>query len=80
MPDLTPEQYAQAQAEEYGSFVAKGPIYVDGALAFTAGHTVPKSTVEKFKYDEQGLVEKVKKADAQAAQPAEVIAAQPQKG
>jgi hypothetical protein len=71
----SPEDYAKAQAEEYGTFVAKGPIYHDGALAYTEGHPVPRSNVERHKYEEQGLVSKVKKADAASAQPGEVVAA-----
>jgi hypothetical protein len=71
----SPEDYAKAQAEEYGTFVAKGPIYHDGVLAYTEGHVVPKSNVERHKLEEQGLVSKVKKADQAAAQPAQVIAA-----
>jgi hypothetical protein len=77
MPDLTDEQsaHAKAQAEEYGSFVAVGNILHDGVLAYTAGHPVPKSNVEKYGYEADGLVAKVKRADAAAAQPAEVKAA-----
>lgn len=77
MPDLTDDQAAlvKAQAEEYGSFVAVTNIPHDGVLAYAAGHPVPKSNVEKYKYDEQGLVKKVAKANAAAVQPAEVVAA-----
>jgi hypothetical protein len=69
------DAFAKAQAEEYGTFVAKGPIYHDGALAYTEGHPVPKSNVERHKYEEQGLVSKVKKADQAASQPGEVVVA-----
>lgn len=50
------EDYQARQAAEYGAYVANGPIYIDGALAFAEGHPVPKSTVEANKYVEQGLV------------------------
>jgi hypothetical protein len=36
---------------------------------------VPKSNVERHKYEEQGLVSKVKKADQAASQPGEVVVA-----
>jgi hypothetical protein len=69
------DAFAKAQAEEYGTFVAKGPIYLDGVLAHTEGHAVPKSNVERHKLEEQGLVSKVKKSDQAASQPAEVVVA-----
>jgi hypothetical protein len=50
-------------------------IYHDGVLAYTEGHAVPKSNAEKYKYEDQGLVSKVKKADQAASQPGEVVAA-----
>lgn len=49
-------QYRQAQEEEYGTWVAVQNIYVGNALAYLAGHPVPKSNVEQHGYDQQGLV------------------------
>lgn len=49
----------EAQAEEYGTYVAKGPIYVGTALAYPTGGPVPVSNVERHKYAEMGLVVKV---------------------
>lgn len=48
MPEQTPDEaYRQAQAAEYGTFVAKKPIYVRGARAFNEGDPVPKGHVER---------------------------------
>lgn len=55
----TLEEYAAAQAAEYGRYVANGPIYFGGALAYTKDHPVPTSNVEAHKYLEQGLVREV---------------------
>lgn len=49
-------QYRDAQVQEYGTWVASGDIRVGGALAFTAGHPVPKSTVEEHGWDRAGIV------------------------
>jgi hypothetical protein len=73
-------EFAAAQAEEYGTFVANGPIYYDGVLAFSKGHAVPKSHVEKYKHEDQGLVSRVKKADQAAVQPGEVVVNTAKKG
>lgn len=48
--------YRIAQMHEYGQWVATGPIYIDGVLAFTEDHPVPASTVAKFGLDKQNLV------------------------
>lgn len=61
MPDSV-EEYAAKQAAEYGTYVANGPIYVGGALAFNTGHPVPVSSVARFDYLEQGLVRKAGEA------------------
>ena len=67
--------YAEAQAEEWGQFVAKVKIYYDGVLAYDVGYPVPVSNVEKFDYEEQGLVERVAPSrtsrSAKAAKPKE---------
>lgn len=63
---LTTEQYQQALADDYGQYVAKQPIYHDGALAYDTGHPVPASNVKLHGYDKNGLVAKrgTKAADA----------------
>lgn len=53
---------ANSQELEYNSYVANGPIYHDGALAYVAGSEVPVSNVKAHKYVEQGLVSEVGKA------------------
>ncbi len=59
---MTDEQRAflDAQAAEYGQWVAKDRIYHGVALAYLPGDPVPASNVAAHKYDEAGLVEKVK--------------------
>jgi hypothetical protein len=48
MPDPTPDEvYRQAQAAEYGTFVANKPITIAGARAFNPGDPVPASHVER---------------------------------
>lgn len=48
MPEPTPdEEYRQAQAAEYGTFVATEEILIDGARAFNVGDPVPVSHVER---------------------------------
>ncbi len=48
MPDLTPdEELRQAQAAEYGTYVATQPIDIMGARAFNVGDPVPASHVER---------------------------------
>lgn len=49
----------KAQAAEYGTWRAKGPIYVGTALAYRAGEPVPVSNVERHRYADMGLVVKV---------------------
>ena len=47
MPDLTPdEELRQAQAAEYGTYVANKPINIGAARAFNPGDPVPVSHVE----------------------------------
>lgn len=53
------ETRAEQELAEYGAYRATQTIYVDGVRAYLKGHAVPVSNVEKFKYDEMGLVEKV---------------------
>lgn len=49
----------KAQEVEYGTWRAKGPIYVGNALAYNRGDGVPVSNVERWHYDDMGLVVKV---------------------
>jgi hypothetical protein len=51
----------RAQAEAYGQFVAKGPIYWPGTgtLVFNTGHAVPLEHVEKWELELADLVERV---------------------
>lgn len=64
------ETRAEQELAEYGTFRATQTIYVDGVRAYVKGHPVPVSNVQKFRYDEMGLVERVdgaEKAEPQAA-------------
>lgn len=66
--DREVEDFKAQQAIEYGSYVANGPIYHNGALAYVEGNPVPVSNVKQYHYLEQGLV---READAEApAEPA----------
>lgn len=42
----TAEDHAKALAAEWGTYVALGPIYIDGVRAFNKGHAVPASHVD----------------------------------
>lgn len=43
----TAEELRAAQAEEYGTYVAKERILIDGVLAFNVGDAVPVSHVTR---------------------------------
>ena len=60
MPTGDPEldEFRRLQEEEYGEWVAVGPIYAGNALAYPEGGAVPKSNVERHSYDKMGLVVK----------------------
>lgn len=47
MSEPTVGGYSDEQAREYGKWVAKERIVIDGALAFKAGDPVPVSHVER---------------------------------
>jgi hypothetical protein len=67
MPDLTPdEEYRQAQAAEYGSYVANKPINILGARAFNEGDPVPVSHVERGVVSEDDVVKTSTKAGQKA--------------
>jgi len=65
-------EYRIAQMREYGVWVAAGPIYVDGVLAFLEGYPVPESTVRRYGWDQQNLV---RPADAPPPDPDAIRAA-----
>jgi hypothetical protein len=44
-PPVTVEDREKERAAEYGTYVATGPILIDGARAFNAGDPVPASHV-----------------------------------
>jgi hypothetical protein len=73
MAGKSPEQIrAEAEIAEYATYRAILPIVHDGALAYVPGHPVPVSNVVLHKYDEQGLVEKIK-GDEKAVAEAKAI-------
>ena len=84
-PVTTPEEvaaFAEIQEKEYGTFFAVAPISFNGSPAYNVGDPVPVSNVNKYKYDEQGLVAKVGSAAGQKvigalATPADVSAEVP---
>lgn len=45
MSEMTVEQYREAQAKEYGQYVAVEAIDINGARAFNPGDPVPASHV-----------------------------------
>jgi hypothetical protein len=69
----TPEELVAAEKlkaqVEWGTYVARGPIDIDGVRVFGAGHAVPVSHVTRFGLDDQ--VDKVEtvKATKAAAEP-----------
>lgn len=44
---ITAAQYAEALGTEWGTYVAVGPIDINGVRAFNAGDPVPVSHVER---------------------------------
>lgn len=70
MSEMTAEQLAEAQAAEYGEYVATEPIEIGGALAFAVGHAVPKSHVDRGVVRQDQVAKKSTKAAARAQAPA----------
>lgn len=67
MPDLSPdEELRQAQAREYGTYVAARAIDIRGARAFNEGDPVPVSHVERGVVSEDDVVKHNTKAGAKA--------------
>jgi hypothetical protein len=60
------EKRAEEELAEYGTFVATADISFNGAPAYRVGHPVPVSNVEKYRYDEQGLVRRVHESNSDA--------------
>jgi len=53
------QAFRDAQAAEYGQYVAAAPIYVGLALAHNTGDPVPASNVNAHGWEAAGLVQKV---------------------
>lgn len=78
LPGETVEQFAArtsaerdaAREAEWGAYVANGPIYVGGALAFNEGQPVPASSVERHKYLEMNQVRRAGDPAPEPEQPA----------
>lgn len=66
------EKRAEEELAEYSTFVATSDIKFNGAPAYRAGQPVPVSNVEKYRYDEQGLVKRVRGEERAQAQQAHV--------
>ena len=56
-----------AQAVEYGAWVATEQIYVGGALAYNVGDAVPTSNVKAYGYDKLNVAVKSTSKAAAAA-------------
>jgi hypothetical protein len=58
---LSPEarQLLEDQAKDYAQYIADGPIYHQGVLAYPDGAPVPASNVKRWQYDQLGMVAKV---------------------
>lgn len=63
---VTADDAQKAREDEYGKYVAKGPIFIGGARAFNAGDAVPVGHVERGVVDKDDVVGANTKA-AQAA-------------
>lgn len=69
-PPVQPSTVAELEAEqrkEYGTYVAVGPIFIDGARAFNRGHAVPVSHVERGVVSPEQVAKLSTKAGRQAA-------------
>lgn len=69
---------AEQEIAEYSTWRAKVPIYHEGSIAYQPGHAVPVSNVELYKYDEQGLVERLTGEDKERATVASTRVPDPQ--
>jgi len=66
----SPESIAEAQAVEYGTYVACVDIFFDGARAYNIGHPVPVSNVEQHGYLDKGWVREVGTPEEPKPEPA----------
>lgn len=64
------ETRAEQEGAEYSTYRAVADIPHGNTIAYRAGMAVPVSNVERYKYDEQGLVERVKGDEVVQAQQA----------
>lgn len=64
------DDYIAKQAVEYGTYVATGPIFHNGARAYNEGDPVPVSNVEEYKYLDQKLVRRVEDPAPEPTAPA----------
>lgn len=63
----TAAQFREALGQEWGQYVAAGPIDIDGARAFNAGDPVPASHVERGVVADHQVHKVTTKAGRQAA-------------
>lgn len=68
MPEMTDEEYRQAQAAEWGTYVATETIEIGGARAFNVGDAVPSSHVERGVVPEHAVAKATTKAGKAAAE------------
>lgn len=67
----SPEEIrAEQEAAEYATWVAVRDIPYGDVIAFREGHAVPVSHVERYGYDEQGFVKRVRGEERQQAEAA----------
>jgi hypothetical protein len=52
-------EYAARQAVEWGTYIAARPLFIGGVLAFNPGDAVPVSHVERFGWEQNGLVSRI---------------------
>lgn len=65
----TAENFRQEQLQEYGTYVAKEPIRINGVLAFNTGDPVPVSHVKAYP-SLKDVVESAKVDDKATRKPA----------
>lgn len=61
------DEFLAAQAKEYGTYVARGPISIDGVPAFNTGDPVPVGHVERKVVAEDAVAKITTKAGRAAA-------------
>jgi hypothetical protein len=59
-PSAEVEKQLAAQETEYGTYVATGPIFIDGVRAYSEGHPVPVSNYKTLDAESKKSVSKVK--------------------